>query len=266
MTFDDRQDETTQPGAQASRATTELSRPSRKPRKPVLIIMHGEQSSAGRIGMSLVARGYRLDLRKPRFGCPLPTSLENYSGALIFGGPMSCNDCDDYIRAEIDFVGIALKEQRPFLGVCLGAQMLAKHLGAAVGPHPEARVEIGYHDLEATEVGAKIGPWPAKVYHWHNEGFALPTGGTCLATSRCFPNQAFSYAKAALGIQFHPEITYSLVNRWTVKAGPWQQKPGAQPRLEQLESHVLHAPRVHAWLERILDLWLEADLPVTASA
>src|SRR5271169_722255 len=94
---------------------------------PVLIVLHQETSTPGRVGNALRALGYRLDLRRPRFGDVLPEALEHHAGAVIFGGPMSANDPDEFIRREIDWIAVPLLEQRPFLGICLGAQMLAMH-------------------------------------------------------------------------------------------------------------------------------------------
>ena len=121
--------------------------------KDILIILHSEASTPGRIGHMLVAKGFRLDIRRPCLGEDLPESMEHHAGAVIFGGPMSANDRDDWIAREIDWIGVPLKEDKPFLGVCLGAQMLAKHLGGNVGPHAEGLVEIGYYPLLPTEQG-----------------------------------------------------------------------------------------------------------------
>src|SRR4051794_15518143 len=79
------------------------------PNRPVLIILHQELSSPGRIGNALRARGYRLDIRRPRFGDPLPETLDNHAGAVIFGGPMSANDPDDFVRREIEWIGVPLR-------------------------------------------------------------------------------------------------------------------------------------------------------------
>jgi GMP synthase (glutamine-hydrolysing) len=175
------------------------------PLRPVLIVLHQETSTPGRVGNALRALGYPLDIRRPRFGDPLPETLELHAGAVIFGGPMSANDPDDYVRREIDWIEIPLREQRPFLGICLGAQMLAKQLGAAVAPHHEGRVEVGYYPIRPTAAGHALCPdWPERVYHWHGEGFQLPGGAELLAEGDDFPVQAFQSCHA-FGFQFHPD-------------------------------------------------------------
>src|SRR6201995_1085274 len=120
---------------------------------PVLVVLHQETSTPGRVGNALRALGHGLDVRRPRFGDPLPETLDDHAGAVIFGGPMSANDSDDFLRREIDWISVPLREQRPFLGICLGAQMLAKQLGAQVAPHPEGRAQMGYSPVRPTAAG-----------------------------------------------------------------------------------------------------------------
>ncbi|MBS0529752.1 MAG: glutamine amidotransferase, partial [Proteobacteria bacterium] len=122
-------------------------------RLPVLIVLHQETSTPGRVGNALRAMGHSLDIRRPRFGDPLPRTLDNHAGAIMFGGPMSANDPDQYLRKEIGWIAVPLRERRPFLGICLGAQMLAMHLGARVAPHPQGRVQIGYYPIRPTVAG-----------------------------------------------------------------------------------------------------------------
>src|SRR6202048_5536239 len=162
--------------------TAALARSSANPLLHVLIILPREPRSPGRIGNELRALGHRLDIRRPRFGDPLPETLDGHAGAVIFGGPMSANDPDDYVRREIDWIEVPLREQRPFLGICPGAQMLARQLGAGVAPHPEGRAQIGYYPIRPTPAGLKLCPdWPDHVYHWHREGFELPASAELLA-------------------------------------------------------------------------------------
>lgn len=225
---------------------------------PVLIVLHSETSTAGRIGHMLVEKGVPLDIRRPCLGDELPQTLEQHAGAMIFGGPMSANDSDDWITREIDWIGVALKEEKPFLGICLGAQMLAKHLGGQVAPHPEGLVEIGYYPLTPTERGQDLGPWPEHVYHWHREGLTLPQGAERLATGEIFENQAFRYGSTAFGIQFHPEVTRLTMHRWGVIGAHRFVLPNAQDSRAHLDANLLHDHAVKGWLSRFLDHWLHA--------
>jgi GMP synthase (glutamine-hydrolysing) len=237
-------------------------------RKPVLIILHQEHSTPGHVGHLLVAAGHPLDIRRPRYGEPLPETLSGHAGTVIFGGPMSANDGDDYVRAEIALIELALKEQAPFLGICLGAQMMALCLGAEVRTDPDGYVEIGYHDV-APLVGADLGgAWPTRFYQWHREGFDLPAGSVPLATAQGrFPNQALRYGPAAIGLQFHPEITYAMAARWSGRNDHrLHLLPGAMSRNEQLAEHIVQGPVVRRWLARFLADWLALAPAAMASA
>lgn len=225
---------------------------------PVLIILHQEHSTPGRIGWMLQGMGYALDIRRPVLGDQLPASLEQHAGAIIFGGPMSANDPDDFIKQEIDWIEIPLKEAKPYLGVCLGAQMLSKHLGGTVSPHPDGLVEIGYCPLTAVNGGCSFAPLPGRVYQWHREGMTLPKDAQCQARSDRFDNQAFRYGPAAFGIQFHPEVTRLMMHRWTVKAAQRLTLPGAQPAEEHLSKQLVYDQPVAQWLKFFLAGWLKA--------
>ena len=120
---------------------------------PILIVLHQEHSTPGRVGNVLRNLGYPLDVRRPRFGDPLPDTMEGHAGAVIFGGPMSANDTEDFVHRETEWISVPLEENKPYLGICLGAQMLARLLGADVGFHPEGHVEIGYYPIRPTDAG-----------------------------------------------------------------------------------------------------------------
>ena len=227
-------------------------------KNPVLIILHQQQSSPGRIGHFLRAKGYGLDIRYPCLGDPLPTTMQHHAGAIIFGGPMSANDPDDYIKTEINWIGIPLRESKPYLGVCLGAQMLARHLGHKVSPHPEGRAEIGYYPITPTEAGTQFcaTPMPTHVYQWHREGFELPQGAQLLAHGNHFPHQAFCYNDSALGIQFHPEVTLATMHRWCVHAAERMGGVGAQAPQEHFSGWYQHDKAIELWLSDFLDQWL----------
>jgi GMP synthase (glutamine-hydrolysing) len=225
-------------------------------KRRILIIVHSERSTPGRIGAMLAEMGCCLDIRRPCLGEDLPKTMDDHDGAVIFGGPMSANDPDEYLRTEIDWIAKPLDAGKPFLGVCLGAQMLAKQLGGTVGPHPDGDVEIGYYPIKPTERGRHLGPWPTTVYHWHREGHTLPSGCELLAIGDTFENQMFRYGPAAYGIQFHPEVTRLTMHRWTVSGAHRFVLKGAQHGSQHLEGQLLHDAPVRDWLRRFLDFWL----------
>lgn len=222
----------------------------------VILVLHRAQSSPGRIARHLRAMGLHLDVRRPSLGDPLPQDLAPYAGAVIFGGPMSANDALPYIRQEIDWIGRVLAVGLPYLGVCLGAQMLARQLGARVARHPEGRVEIGFHPILPTVEGRAHVTSPLQVYQWHSEGFALPSGAVLLARGRVFENQFFRYGGQAYGVQFHPEVTHAIMRRWLAEARGDFGGPGTQSGLEQHVWRLVHGPALSRWLRRFLADWL----------
>lgn len=223
---------------------------------PVLLVLHRQQSTPGRIGRLLTQKGYALDLRRPPLGEPLPPTLDEHSGAVVFGGPMSANDPDPWMRIETDWIGVPLRERKPFLGICLGAQLLARHLGAPVGPRGDGRVEIGYWPLRPTALGRTLGSWPERVYHWHREGFELATGMEQLAVGEVFENQAVRFGPHAYGLQFHPEVSFQTMNRWALSAPQKLSAPGAQHVPQQRQQGGRHDRNGKAWLCSFLDHWL----------
>ncbi len=226
-------------------------------RPKILVVLHQETSSPGRVGEALIRRGYALDIRRPALGDSLPATLADHAGAVIFGGPMSANDPHDYIKTEIDWVAVPLLERKPFLGICLGAQMLAKQIGGQVTPHPAGMAEIGYYKLSPTDTGRLVvAEWPAHVYQWHGEGFDVPCGAELLASGDIFENQAIRVGPNAYGIQFHPELTYTMMNRWTVRGAERLELPGAQPRNAHFTGRGIHDGALKRWLEDFLNVWL----------
>lgn len=228
--------------------------------RKILIVVHQERSTPGRVGLLLRQRGYELDIRRPPLGDPLPETLAEHAGVVIFGGPMSANDDDtiEGIRREIEWIKVPLAEKVPFLGLCLGGQLLARHLGAEVRFHPKECAEIGYYPIETTPVGAaRFGDWPSHVYQWHREGFDLPDGARLLAKGEnSFPNQAFDYGDTAIGLQFHPEVTLAMTHRWTVLAAQRFSLPGVRPRGSHFADRLRYDGAVADWLGRLLDHWL----------
>lgn len=232
----------------------------------ILIILHQELSSPGRVGQILAAKGYHLDIRRPPLGDALPETLEDHVGAVVFGGPMSANDADEFVRRETDWLAVPLGEDKPLLGICLGAQMLVNHLGGRVEGHCDGLVEIGWYPLRATAEGNDLLDWPDMVYQFHREGFSLPSGAKLLATSDTYENQAFRYGENAWGIQFHAELTRVMMQRWVVRGAHRFVLPGAQPGRDHLNGRMIWDMRLRRWLDEFLDLIFERESEAVMSA
>jgi GMP synthase (glutamine-hydrolysing) len=235
--------------------------PSSPCRPKILVVLHQENSSPGRVGHMLIEAGFDLDIRRPPLGEALPATLDGHAGAVMFGGPMSANDGDEFVRRETDWVSVPLKENRPFLGICLGAQMLVNHLGGKVEGHGGGLVEIGWYPLEATEAGKKMMQWPSQVYQFHREGFSLPRDATLLATSETYPNQAFRYGDKAWGIQFHAELTRLMMQRWVVHGAHRFVLPGAQAGRDHLDGRLIWDMQLKRWLGEFLQTVFGAPEP-----
>jgi GMP synthase (glutamine-hydrolysing) len=199
-------------------------------------------------------------VRRPALGDPLPDTLARHAGVVVFGGPMSANDDAEFIKRELDWMAVPLREEKPFLGICLGAQMMAKHLGATVCFHRDGMSEVGYYPIRVTdEARAFTGNWPSHVYQWHREGFDLPSGAALLAEGDIFQVQAYRYGRAAYGIQFHPEVTHHMMCRWTTRGHARLETPGARPRADHFADRPVYDPAVRAWLADFIDRWVETE-------
>lgn len=236
-----------------------LSRLPRQPVKQVLVVLHQETSSPGRVGQYLVERGFHLDIRRPPLGDPLPDTLEHHAGAVVFGGPMSANDPEEYVKRETDWLGIPLGEDKPLLGICLGAQMLVNHLGGRVYGRDDGKVEIGWYPIRPTERARREFDWPTMVYHFHREGFELPLGAELMAEGDDYPNQAFRYGPKAWGIQFHAELTRAMMHRWVVRGAHRFDLPGAQLGKAHLDGRMVWDAQLKAWLGNFLDRLFVAE-------
>lgn len=224
-------------------------------RPKALLIVHQEHSDPARVGAVVDSLGYELDLRCPNRGCLLPETMDGHDAVIVFGGPMSANDRDNGetpgIRAELDFIPLVLASGKPFLGICLGAQLLAKALGARVSLHPEGRIEAGYYRIAPTEDGCRYFDGPMMVYQWHKEGFDLPHGAALLAEGEIFANQAFRYG-GAYGLQFHPEVLAANIQRWIERGAERLASPGARPVETHFDGFRRYDPVVDGWVRRFL--------------
>jgi GMP synthase (glutamine-hydrolysing) len=174
---------------------------------------------------------------------PLPPHLQGYDALLVLGGPQhaAAEERYPYLVQEKLLIRQAVAEDIPYLGICLGGQLLAHALGAAV--HPHHTIELGFYQVELTEEGRQDPlfrglPGYQQVVHWHEDVFELPPGARLLATAPGTPHQAFRYGRRAYGLQYHIELTPEMLDTWFLTPGYREEVikvlgPDAIERLEQ---------------------------------
>ena len=188
-----------------------------------LILQHIDAEHPGILRDFMAADGVRRDTVELDEGDAIPP-LDGYDAMVVMGGPMDVweEDAHPWLVPEKAAIAEAVRERElPFLGVCLGHQLLADALGGEVGPMRAP--EVGVLDVELTGEGRGdpvLGSAPAssfKALQWHGaEVKRLPPGGVALARSPACPVQAFRVGVSAFGIQYHVELTDATVREWGV--------------------------------------------------
>ncbi|MBI4971401.1 MAG: amidotransferase [Candidatus Omnitrophica bacterium] len=192
----------------------------------ILVVQHVSYESSGIMAPYFKKSGhivnhFKLYDKKSRF----TKDLFKNDVFLFMGGPMSVNDVKEFpwLVDENLFIQDLLAKEKGVLGVCLGAQLLAKALGARVYPGPKK--EIGWYTVDLTKEGLEDNCLQSlereprnrvRVFHWHGETFDLPKKTVCLAGSKICRNQAFKLNPRTYAVQFHLEMDRPLINRWLV--------------------------------------------------
>jgi GMP synthase (glutamine-hydrolysing) len=187
-------------------------------RNTVLILRHVPHEPAGTLETILTDAGLACQYVDLFEQVPRDLPLMQSVGLVVLGGPMNVDDVDHYpyLAREVNWIVAAMEQHVPMLGICLGAQLLAKALGSRVYPNGEK--EIGWHPIELTHRAVDDPLFSANgvhtVFHWHGDTFDLPAGAIHLASSPQCAQQAFRYGPCAWGLQFHIEMTAAMVDDW----------------------------------------------------
>lgn len=202
--------------------------------KNVLFIQHGDTDKPGLLGDVLSSREVSLDVRHPYLGDSLPDSIVGYDGIAIGGGAQSAYEEDKfpYLARECEIVQEAAHVEKPVLGLCLGAQVMAKALGAPV--RPNGRKEIGFFPVTLDPIARYDPLWCGLpmdfvTTHWHGDVFDLPPAGMRLGSSALTPNQLFRYGRGMYGLQFHLEMTPEIFEEMVIDSRDYLVEAGADP-------------------------------------
>lgn len=221
-------------------------------------IRHVAFEDLGAFGAPIERAGYKIHYYDAGIDAlwtlePVKTEL-----VIVLGGPIGAYEDETYpfLREELDLLEGRLAAGRPTLGICLGAQLMARALGARV--HPGAAKEIGFAPLKLTDQGRASclrGFDGQPVLHWHGDTFDLPDGAARLAETAICRNQAFSYGPNALGVQFHPEAGGEGFERWLIGHAHELAREGIDVPQLRAEQNALQAA-LHGRAETCITEWL----------
>jgi GMP synthase (glutamine-hydrolysing) len=219
----------------------------------VLAFRHVPFEGLGLIEPVLQARQIELDYADLyQAGSTIPDA-ESYDALIFLGGPMSVNDDLAYLRREMEIIRSAVARRQPTLGICLGAQLIAKALGATV--RRNAKKEIGWYGLHFTEAAADDvvfrGLRVETVFHWHGETFDLPPGAELLAWSELCRNQAFRIGENVYAMQFHLEVTPAMIGDWCVQ----DENCGDVREMDSAIEPTFNAQRLEELSELVFGRW-----------
>ena len=188
-------------------------------KRRVLIVQQAAHEGPGIFGPLLKESNFAADFCHPYQGEPVPDSVDGYGALIVLGGPMGLDEQERYpfLGQEVSLIQKTIAGEVPVLGICLGAQLIARAAGATLSRGQEK--EIGWYPLRLTDAG-RDDPLLAgmedefTVFQWHGDTFDIPDGADNLATSPLFPHQAIRVGKHVYGLQFHLEITEEMVGEW----------------------------------------------------
>ena len=184
--------------------------------KPVAVFRHTPTEGPGYFATFLQNKNIPLELMKIDEGVPVPANPSAYAGLVFMGGPMSVNDDLPWIPPVLNLIRVAVQQDIPVLGHCLGGQLIAKALGARVTKTPIK--EIGWGEVSVVDSPIADAWFDAKSrtflsFHWHGETFSIPPGASRILESPYCANQAYVLGKH-LGMQCHVEMTREMIASW----------------------------------------------------
>ena len=230
--------------------------------KPVIVLRYSASEGPGYFSTHLARRGIPCEVVRIDRADPLPLDVAACSGLVMMGGPMSANDALPWIPVVLGLVRQAVEADVPVLGHCLGAQLMAKAMGAEVKRNAVKEIGWGEVTVEPTPVARQWFGCTHRflAFHWHGETFDVPHGWARLAGSEHCANQAFSYGKH-LGLQCHIEMTAAMVQAWC-RSGAEELQEAAGPSVqspEEIERDLAERlEALHGIADAVYDRWIQS--------
>lgn len=228
----------------------------------ILVVEHEANAGIGLVGERILAAGVTLELVGPEVGREVPTSAAGFDGVVVLGGtPGPTDDAEaGWLPRVRELIAHCLAAEVPFLGICLGAELLAVVAGGVVGGVRNG-AEIGLSDLALTPSSAGDPllhdlPTELKALQWHTlEVHELPEGSLSLCSSERCPNQAFRVGPVAWGTQFHLEALASTAEEWAREDSDDLRSVGLTPE-GVIEPMRRHEPSLRAVWSLVADRWV----------
>ncbi len=223
-----------------------------------LLIKHSMGWDCDRVSQWMRNSGIDCDWCYPADADSLPDA-RLYSGVISFGGAVSANDCTTlpWVKDEIRFIEQCLEHDLRFFGICLGAQMLARVLGAVVAPRQPVCKEVGFHRIDPTDDSGEFLQQSMMMMQWHSEGFELPPGTRCSAKGDAFPNQAFHVTEEIFGVQFHPEVNPEALAVWHKRNKTRSEGVLTDSeRRTMMDDAIAYNDSITNWLDGVLTRWV----------
>jgi GMP synthase-like glutamine amidotransferase len=230
--------------------------------KPVVIFRHACCEGAGYLGTFLAQHAIPWCEVRIDKGEAVPASVDDYSGIVLMGGPMSVNDDLPWIPPLLQLIQQAVQADVPLLGHCLGGQLISKALGGVVSKNPVK--EIGWGDVQVAD-HAVARDWFGDLqgfnsFHWHGETFTVPEGATHVLSSAYCANQAYVMGKH-IGLQCHIEMTPSMVKIWTEQWKSDIASSAASPAVQSADTMLAGVEAdcevLHRVADKVYSRWIQ---------